>query len=41
MVGLSKPVPEVAEELQIGTGILYGWVRKDGKTPPSNSRTTF
>ena len=29
LVGLGKPVPEVAEELEIGTSILYGWVRKD------------
>jgi transposase len=28
LVGLGKPVPEVAEELEIGTSILYGWVRK-------------
>ena len=27
LVGLGKPVPEVAEELGIGTSILYGWVR--------------
>ena len=27
LVGLGKPVPEVAEELEIGTSILYGWVR--------------
>ena len=28
LVGLGKPVPEVAGDLGIGTGILYGWVRK-------------
>jgi len=28
LVGLGKPVPEVAEDLGIGTSILYGWVRK-------------
>ena len=28
LVGLGKPVPEVAEELGIGTSILYGWVRQ-------------
>jgi transposase len=27
LVGLGKPVPEVAEELGIGTSILYRWVR--------------
>ena len=28
LVGLGKPVLEVAEDLGIGTSILYGWVRK-------------
>jgi transposase len=28
LVGLGKPVPEVAEDLEVGAGILYGWVRK-------------
>ena len=28
LVGMGKPVPEVAEDLEIGTSILYGWVRK-------------
>jgi transposase len=28
LVGIGKPVPQVAEELEIGTSILYGWVRK-------------
>ena len=28
LVGLGKPVPEVAAELEIGTSILYGWIRK-------------
>ena len=32
LVGLGKPVPEVAEELQIGGSILYGWVRKDSQS---------
>ena len=27
LVGLGKPVPDVAEELGIGSSILYGWVR--------------
>jgi transposase len=31
LVGLGKPVPEVAEELGIGEGILYRWVRKEAK----------
>ena len=31
LVGLGKPVPEVAEDLGIGTSILYGWVRKDSQ----------
>ena len=28
---LGKPVPEVAEDLGIGSSILYGWVRKGGQ----------
>jgi len=28
LVGLGKPVPEVAADLEIGTSILYGWLRK-------------
>ena len=28
LVGLGKPVTEVAEDLGIGTSILYGWIRK-------------
>lgn len=28
LVGLGKPVPEVAQELGIGTSILYRWVQK-------------
>ena len=28
LVALGKPVPEVAEDLEVGAGILYGWVRK-------------
>ena len=31
LVGLGKPVPEVAEELGIGTSLLYGWVHKDSQ----------
>ena len=29
LAGLGKPVPEVAEDLGIGTGILYGWLRRE------------
>ena len=28
LVGLGKPVSEVAEDLEIGTSLLYGWMRK-------------
>jgi transposase len=28
LVALGKPVPEVAQDLDIGSSILYGWVRK-------------
>jgi transposase len=28
LVALGKSVPEVAEDLEVGAGILYGWVRK-------------
>jgi hypothetical protein len=28
LVGLGKPVSEVAVDLEIGTSILYGWIRK-------------
>ena len=38
LVGMGKPVPEVAEDLEIGTSILYGC---DAKLPTSNSRMTF
>ena len=31
LVGLGKPVPEVAEELEIGTGVLYRWMRNGGR----------
>ena len=27
LVGLGKPVPEVAEDLEIGTGVRYRWMR--------------
>lgn len=31
LVAIGKPVPEVAEELGIGTSLLYKWI---GKNPP-------
>jgi transposase len=31
LVGLGKPVAEVAEDLGISSSILYGWVRKDAQ----------
>ena len=31
LVGLGKPVAEVAEELEIGTSLLYRWVLKGGQ----------
>lgn len=32
LVALGKPVSEVAEDLGIGSSILYGWVRKQGQS---------
>ena len=31
LVSLGQPVPEVAEDLGIGTSILYGWVRSQAQ----------
>ena len=31
LVGLGKPVSEVAEDLEIGTNVLYRWVRDGGQ----------
>ena len=31
LVALGKPVPEVAQDLGIGSSILYGWVRKQAQ----------
>jgi transposase len=31
LVGLGKPVQEVAEDLEIGTGVLYRWMRHGGQ----------
>jgi len=31
LVGLGKPITEVAEELEIGASILYRWVRNGGQ----------
>ena len=33
LVGLGKPVAAVAEELEIGTSLLYRWVLKGGVVP--------
>jgi transposase len=33
LVGLGKPVAEVAKELEIGTSLLYRWVLKGGVVP--------
>jgi transposase len=33
LVGLGKPVAEVARELEIGTSLLYRWVLKGGVVP--------
>ena len=38
LVGLGKPVPEVAEDLGIGTSILYGWVRQHSAPAQLGSR---
>ena len=37
LVGLGKPVSEVAEDLGIGSSILYGWVRKRNRAAPLGS----
>ena len=34
LVAIGKPVPEVAEELGIGTSLLYKWI---GRNPPPDS----
>jgi transposase len=31
LVGMGKPVSEVAEDLEIGTGVLYRWMRHGGQ----------
>jgi transposase len=31
LVGLGKPVSDVAQDLGISEGVLYGWVRKDSQ----------
>ena len=31
LVGLGKPVSDVARDLGISEGVLYGWVRKDSQ----------
>ena len=35
LVAIGKPVPEVAEELGIGTSLLYKWI---GKNPPPTAQ---
>ena len=35
LVAIGKPVPEVAEELGIGTSLLYRWIGKNA--PPAQS----
>ena len=37
LVGLGKSVPQVAEELEIGTSILYRWVRQGAQPVPLGS----
>jgi transposase len=32
LVGLGKPVSEVAEDLEIGTNILYRWISQGGQS---------
>ena len=31
LISLGKPVAEVAEDLGIGTSLLYGWMRKEAQ----------
>ena len=31
LAGLGKPVPDVARDLGISEGVLYGWVRKNAQ----------
>jgi transposase len=31
LVGVGKPVPDVARDLGISEGVLYGWVRKNSQ----------
>ena len=37
LVGLGKPVKEVARDLGISEGVLYGWVRKGSQAAPLGS----
>jgi transposase len=37
LVGLGKPVSEVAHDLGLSEGVLYGWVRKGSQTAPLGS----
>lgn len=38
LAALGKPVPEVAEDLGIGSSILYGWVRREVQPTQLGSR---
>lgn len=43
LVAIGKPVPEVAEELGIGTSLLYKWIGKNpppAAQPPGGEETT-
>jgi transposase len=37
LVGLGKPVRDVAQDLGISEGVLYGWVRKGSPAAPLGS----
>jgi transposase len=37
LVGLGKPVKEVARDLGISEGVLYGWARKGAQAAPLGS----
>ncbi len=40
LVGVGKPVKEVARDLGISEGVLYGWVREGSQTAPLGSAGT-
>src|SRR5882757_2553352 len=37
LVGVGKPVSDVARDLEISEGVLYGWVRKDSQAAQHGS----